>query len=298
MSAFKAVTGGFVMDIFGVMRQFSTQAACIKHLEAVRWSGKPVCPYCGTVEPKPTPIPKQRYHCNSCNASFSVTVGTIFHHSHLPLQKWFVAISLIVDAKKGISARQLSRHLDVNKTTAWRIAMKIREAMKDPKELLCGIIEMDETFVGGKPRKGAKKQPQRRGMKKMPVVGMIERGGKVKAWPISQKDITVKNLKSLIRKNIYTEKSILVTDGAPHYKQMSKLLPHYDVNHTLQYVDGWIHTNTVESFWAILKRGVMGQFHKVSARYLYRYVNEFAFRFNHRDDKNIFDLTIKNGVNV
>lgn len=286
------------MDIFGVMRQFSTQEACIKHLEAVRWSGKPACPYCGTIEPKPTPIPKQRYHCNSCNTSFSVTVGTIFHHSHLPLQKWFVAISMIVDAKKGISARQLSRHLNVDKSTAWRIAMKIREAMKDPKELLHGIIEMDETYIGGKPRKGPHKEPRRAGTRKTPVVGMVERGGKVRAWPMNKHDITTKNLKSLVRKNIDTEKSVLVTDRAHHYWQMDRLLPHHDINHDVWYVDGWIHTNTVESFWAILKRGVMGQFHKVSARYLYRYVDEFAFRFNHRNDKNIFDLTIKNGVNV
>ena len=134
------------MDIFQVIKQFPTQKSCIRYLEKVRWRNKPTCPYCGVFKPKPTPMPKEmRHHCNSCNKSFSVTVGTIFHNTNLPLQKWFLAISLIISAKKGVSARQLARHLHVQRNTAWRMGMKIREAMtqKHQKELLSGIVELD-----------------------------------------------------------------------------------------------------------------------------------------------------------
>src|SRR3972149_5308867 len=143
------------MNIIQVYKLFPTEADCIAHLETVRWQGKPFCPYCSVVG-NCTPMPKeQRHHCNACKTTFSVTVGTIFHHTHLPLQKWFLAVSLILNAKKGISARQLARDLEVNKNTAWRISMKIRDAMlnKDHRELLTGVVEVDETYIGGKSRR-------------------------------------------------------------------------------------------------------------------------------------------------
>lgn len=144
------------MDIFQVFKQFPTQKSCIRYLERIRWRNKPLCPYCGSF--KQSKMPKElRYHCNGCNKSYSVTVGTIFHQTHLPLQKWFLAVSLIISAKKRISARQLAGHLHVNKNTAWRISMKIREVMsgKEQRELLQGLVEMDKTCIGGKPRKKA-----------------------------------------------------------------------------------------------------------------------------------------------
>ncbi|MDP8208957.1 MAG: IS1595 family transposase [Candidatus Electryonea clarkiae] len=135
------------MNIISVFETFPTQESCIAYLESVRWKDKPLCPYCKS--PKSTALPKElRRHCNTCNASFSVTVKTIFHHTHLPLQKWFLAVSLILNAKKGISARQLARDLQINKNTAWRISMKIRDAMNErwQRELLTGMVEMDETL--------------------------------------------------------------------------------------------------------------------------------------------------------
>lgn len=174
------------MNIVQVYRLFPTEADCILHIERVRWQGKPLCPYCGS--DRSTPMPKEsRHHCNNCKTSFSATVNTIFHHAHLPLQKWFVAISQILNAKKGIAARQLGRDLEVNKDTAWFMAMRIRRAMKEHPEqraLLHGIVEVDETDVGGKPSKQNRRDDEAphnkcgRETKKVPIVGAVERGGK------------------------------------------------------------------------------------------------------------------------
>jgi transposase-like protein len=177
------------VNIVRIYKLFPTEADCIAHLERVRWKGRPICPYCGSDRATPAPT-EQRYHCNNCKTSFSVTVGTIFHHTHLPLQKWLLAVSLVLNAKKGLSARQLARDLEVNKNTGWRMGMQIRQAMaeREQRELLTGVIEMDEAYIGGKPRKGngqkggsGQKNKRGRGTKKAPVVGMLERGGNVSA---------------------------------------------------------------------------------------------------------------------
>lgn len=154
------------MDIVEVFARFPKQEDCLAYLEELRWGGSPKCPYCGCE--KHSDLSKEhRYHCNSCNASYSVTVDTIFHKTHMPLQKWFLAITLILNAKKGVAARQIGRHLNVNRNTAWRIGMQIRAAMRqeDQRDLLSGIVEMDETYVGGKPRKGGKGGPRKRGLR-------------------------------------------------------------------------------------------------------------------------------------
>src|SRR5208283_1298323 len=169
------------MDIVTIYEQFPTDSSCIAHLEEIRWPGGPVCPYCHSSAKISARTAGHRYHCNNCNASFSVTVGTIFHDTKLDLQKWFLAISLILNAKKGISSRQLMRDIKVNKNTAWYMAMRIRRAMKEQSELLQGFVEADETYVGGKPRKdfdGSSKGGKRgRGTSKIPVIGVVERGG-------------------------------------------------------------------------------------------------------------------------
>lgn len=291
-----------IMDIVEIFSRFPTQSDCIAYLEKMRWNNKPVCPYCKSS--KQSPVQKERrYHCNSCNRSYSVTVGTIFHGTHLPVQKWFLAISLILHAKKGISSRQLARHLHINRNTAWRISMKIRQAVfeSEQKELLQGIVEMDECYIGGKPRKemmSGKNRKRGRGTGKTPVVGTRERGGKMRAKVFRRTHLNFKRLSMLVRDTVDLEKSVLVTDQAPFYNSMKKLLPHKSVNHSITYADGWIHTNSVESFWAILKRGIIGQFHKVSVKYLPEYLNEFTFRFNNRNNENIFDLTLKKGLGV
>ena len=266
------------MNIISIYKRFPKEFDCRTYLEQLRWQSKPVCPYCNsaniTLRPK-----EQRHHCNNCNTTFSVTVNTIFHCTHLPLQKWFLAVSLVLNAKKGIAARQLARDLEVNKNTAWRMAMKIRQAMVDTgqRNLLTGLVEMDETYIGGKPRKGSGQINKRgRGTRKTPVVGIMERGGRVTASPAKNGQLTTKNLADLVRRSVDTNNATLITDEFSGYIGIRRILPHEIVDHSKWYVDGYKHTNTIESFWALLKRGIVGQYHKVSLHYLPRYIDEFA----------------------
>lgn len=286
------------MNIVKIYELFPTNNDCVAHIEKVKWGDTPTCPYCKSSNQ--TPMKREnRYHCNNCNTSFSVTVGTIFHHTHLPLQKWFVAISLVINAKKGLSARQLGRDLNVNKDTAWRLAMKIRDAMSqvEQRNLLTGIVEADETYIGGKPRKdnstGSGGNKRGRGTKKTPVVGLVKRNGNIKAKSFHNKPLTSKNLKALVRENVDITNSTLFTDEYKGYVGIKYMMPHKIIDHTVWYVDGDAHTNTVEFFWALLKCGIIGQYHKVSIRYLPKYIDEFAYCWNHRKHDDLFGLTLK-----
>lgn len=294
------------MNIIQVYQQFPTQDSCLAHLEKVRWEDKPICPYCksnnSTILPK-----ERRHHCNNCNTSYSVTVGTIFHKTHLDFQKWFLAVSLILNAKKGISARQLSRDLKINKNTAWFMAMRIRRAMSEryQRELLRGIVEMDETYVGGKPRNPNGKifnktehHKRRRGTDKIPVVGMIERGGDVTAGARLDKILKTKTMVALAKSNIDLKKATVITDEYKAYNKLGTMTNHQTVDHRFFYVHGMIHTNTIESFWALLKRGIYGQYHAVSKRHLNKYIDEFCYRHNNRKNVNVFDETIRRALGV
>ena len=293
------------MNIVQVFEQFPTQEACIAHLEKARWGNTPHCPYCRSEH---TIRSDNRHYCYSCKTSFRVTVGTIFHHTHMPLQKWFLAISLILNAKKGLSALQLSRDIKVNKNTAWRIAMQIRRAMTqaEQRHMLTGIVEMDETYVGGKPRKGKHyddpndKPKPGRGTKKTPVVGAVERQGEVRAKVVNKDQLKGKDLRAFVRARVDTHTAHLMTDEYSGYNGMRRLLPHDVIKHAEWYVDGDIHTNTIEGFWALLKRGMFGQFHSVSRKHLQRYVDEFCFRYNLRKEEAdiAFDTTLNRGLGV
>lgn len=287
------------MNIIEIYKKFPTQKDCIAHIEKVRWNNKPTCPYCHSTNT--TRFKNSfRHHCNNCNTSFSVTVGTIFHHTHIDLQKWFLAISLILNAKKGISSRQLSRDVEVNKNTAWRMQMQIRKAMIEYGNLLRGIVEMDETYIGGKPRKGDGQYHKRgRGTDKIPVVGMVERNGKVIAHKQDKNKLDSKNLKRIIKANIDVNNATLITDDYRGYIPVSQIIEHKIINHSQkQYAIGNIHTNTIEGFWSLLKRGIIGQYHKLSKKYLNAYINEFCFKYNNRDNKNAFGLILQRGLGV
>ena len=296
------------MNITQIFEKFPTQKDCIGHLEKARWGDKPICPYCKSDNTAPM---QHRHRCCNCRTAFSVTVGTIFHHTHMPLQKWFLAVTLMLDAKKGLSALQLSRDLQVNKNTAWRIAMQIRRAMNqiDQQRLLTGIVEMDEIYVGGKPRKGKKydnpeDKPKRgRGTKKAPVIGAVERFGNVTAKAVPKSKMKGRHMRALVIRRVDTKNTRLITDEYKGYSGMSKLLPHDVIKHKDWYVVGDIHTNNIESFWAVLKRGMFGQFHSVSGRYLQRYIDEFVFRYNMRHLPRrqmgiAFDKTINRALGV
>ena len=293
------------MNIIQNFELFPTQEACITHLEKARWGDTPACPYCGSIN---TAKLQHRRRCYDCKTSFSVTVGTIFHHTHLPLQKWFLAVMLILNARKSLSALQLSRDLKINKNTAWRIAMQIRKAMSqaEQRKLLTGIVEMDETYIGGKPRKGKHyddpddKPKPGRGTRKAPVIGAVERGGRVTAKAVQKDKMKGKHLRAFVRERVKTGSACLMTDEYKGYSGMSRMLPHAVIKHQKWYVDGDIHTNTIEGFWALLKRGMFGQFHIVSRKHLQRYVDEFCFRYNlrHEDTTEAFNLTINRALGV
>jgi transposase-like protein len=291
------------MNIVRIYELFPSESDCIAHLEKVRWKDKPVCPYCRSDRATPA---DQRYHCNNCKTSFSVTVGTIFHRTHLPLQKWLLAISIVLNAKKGLSARQLARDLEVNKNTGWRMGMQIRKAMaeREQRELLSGVVQMDETYIGGKPRKGntgssgqdgGNKSRRGRGTTKIPVIGMLERGGRVR----EKDDLTAKKLAALVRRHVDVENAILHTDEYKGYAHIKKFMEHRVVNHASEYVaeDG-THINALEGFWALVKRGIVGQYHHVTVRYLSRYLDEFGYRFDRRwmEADCLFGVTIARAV--
>jgi transposase-like protein len=260
-------------------------------IERILWPDGPVCPHCGAVQ-NVTRLQGQAhrpglFQCNNCYEQFTVTVGTIFEDSHLPLRKWLMAFALLCSAKKGISALQLQRELDIGSyRTAWHLAHRIRHAMsKEPLAgLLRGTVEVDETYVGGKPRPqtGDPKPKRGRGTKKTPVVALVERGGKVRARKVDRVDGAT--LKAAIRENV-DRKARIMTDEWRAYRGIGAEFEggHETVNHgAYEYARDDAHVNTAESFFALLKRGVMGSFHHVSKEHLDRYCDEFSFRWDYR----------------
>jgi transposase-like protein len=259
-------------------------------LERIRWPNGPVCPHCGSVEATKLEGKAHRaglYKCRGCEGQFTATVNTIMEDSHLPIRTWLMAFAILCSAKKGVSALQLQRQLDLGSyRTAWHLCHRIRHAMsKEPLAgLLKGTVEVDETYVGGKPRRahGQPKPKKGRGTKKVAVVALVERGGRARAHKVERVD--AKTLGKAIRENI-DRRSTLMTDQFGSYFEVGRMFVggHHTVNHGEgEYVRGDASTNTVESYFALLKRGVMGSFHHVSKQHLDRYCDEFSFRWNHR----------------
>jgi len=258
-------------------------------LEKLRWPSGPACPHCGGMNPyrikgKPDskrPARKGVYKCKECRKQFTVTVGTIFEDSHIPLNKWLMAVSLMCSSKKGISAHQLHRMLGLTYKSAWFMAHRIRCAMEQPPlaEKLTGIVEVDETYIGGR-RRG----PGGRGaLNKTPVVALVQRNGIVKSQPI--KRVTAKNLKQFINENV-DNTAMIVSDDYKSYKWAGKEYLHKIVRHSFgEYVRGNVHTNTIEGFFGLLKRGLNGIYQHVSPKHLHRYLTEFDFRYNMRHIK-------------
>jgi transposase-like protein len=278
--------------------KFGTEEACIAHLQAARWPDGVRCVKCNgeriSIYDTKGKTGKKRhlYECMDCHYQFSVTVGTIFHDSHIGLTKWFIAIRLMVSAKKGISAKQLQRELAVSYETAWYMAHRIRVAMKEGAMLLTGIVEVDETYIGGKAKnrhvskRGTGKGQGKGGggLGKIPVVGAVQRNGKVVARVIEKNDTAT--LDKFVRETVATSVSLLATDENSSYRFLKNAYPHGTVNHGKdEYVVGAVHTNTIEGFWSLFKRGIMGSFHKVSKKYLPLYIAEFEFRYNQRKEQ-------------
>jgi len=278
-------------SLFEHIEKFATEDDCRAHLEKIRFPNGLACTRCGS---KKVWEYKHRfeYLCGDCNYHFSVTSGTIFQDSHIKLTKWFYAIHLIVNAKKSLSAMQLQREIGVTYKTAWFLAHRIREAMIDEgSDFLHGKVEVDETYVGGKPRKTNKRKDDKpnkrgRGTKKTPVVGAKERGGDVHAKTVE--NVTSTTLLKFVQMNC-NPSTVIYTDAFGGYVKVAKKFNHQMVDHQEMYVMGDIHTNGIENFWSLLKHGIIGSFHKVSTRHLDRYLAEFTCRFNARHSDNLFD---------
>lgn len=270
------------MDLIYVTTHLNTQRKCVRYLEQKRWNGVPTCPYCGSQR---SGAKKLRYNCLDCTNSYSVTVGTVFENSNLPLFKWFMAISLILSAKKGISSMQLSRDIAVHKNTAWLMQLKIRNAMKqDSPGMLKGIIEVDESFVGGKKKKHKRhKSASNKGGPHhlKPVLGMLERGGTIITKVIESPNRAT--VMPIVKDKISPE-STIVTDGSQAYYYAKE---HFEKHMRMSHSTGVFkrdiyHTNSIEGFWSQLKRAIVGQFHKISEKYLSYYLDEISFKYNHR----------------
>jgi len=299
------------MDILEIMRRWPTQEAAFAHLERVRWGSRPICPYCGSDKvcphaSKDNKIP--RWQCQSCHSAFSATVGTIFHHTHLPLPTWFLALAIMLNAKKNISNAQLARDLDLPYKTAWSLALRIRQAMlTDPAQnrLFHGIVEMDETYVGGKPRKGnigsggqngGNKRKRGRGTDKMPVVGIVERNGRAIAKKVAKDGLSSRCLSDFFVKHVDAPSSIVMTDEYKGYRGLKAITDHYAINHKTAYVIGDTHINTIEGFWASIKRSWYGQHHHFSDKWANHYISEVTFKYNNRSNDNTFGYLMRHMV--
>ena len=288
------------LTLIQIIDQFPTDDAAREHLESIRWKDGIVCPHCKcSAKSKFSTIaanPKKKVRaglrwCANCEKQFTVTIGTIFEDSHIPLRKWLIAWYLICSSKKGISSLQLQRNLELGSyRTALFMTHRIRYALKDPSfsEKLSGTIEVDETYVGGKPRLGDKRTELtgfRVNSNKIPVVSLLERGGKVRSQVM--RSVTGKNLKQVIRDNVLVCSEVH-TDEHWGYKGLEPKFTHRVVKHSAkEYVrregDKMVTTNGVEGFFSLLKRGVIGTFHHVSEQHLPLYLAEFDHRHNCRE---------------
>jgi transposase-like protein len=286
---------------------FPTEEACRAYLEKHRWPLGPVCPRCGTPEPGKHGTRPFNWQCYSCSAPgtsyrFTVLVGTIFENTKYPLREWFRVIHLMLTSKKGISALQIHRIIGTGSyRTAWSMCHRIRAglAQKEFRKLI-GIVEVDETYIGGHDKnrhfdkksgsnqKGGSSDPL-----KFAVVGAAERKGRIVARVLDRVDS--ETLQMFVAQTVGTNVSLLATDDHRGYLGLASYgYKHGAVNHSKRkYVVGAIHTNTIEGFWSLVKRGVMGTYHKVSRKYLPLYVAEFQFRYNNRNNANIFGEAIR-----
>lgn len=287
------------MTLCDIIRLFPTDESCRELLERLRWPKGPVCIRCGGIV---NALGTTLYHCPKCRYQFAVTTGTIFADTHLPLEKWFLAVLLLCEARKGMSAKQLQRTLGTGYKTAWYLFHRVRAAMATAdRPLLTGIVEMDETYVGGKETSERAGRPK--DSKKEIVIGIRQRGGDLRFF--RAEDVKSGTIERYVKENISTEVEVIMTDDSAIYPKAIEGHPlmgdyrgkHKTINHSSgQYVDGLIHTNTVENSFSLLKRGIIGSWHKVSAKHLMRYLAEMEFRFNRRNRKDLFLDTLRHMV--
>jgi transposase-like protein len=292
------------MNLLTIFSRFPDQEACIEYLERVRWGDQPYCPHCGAtnVARKSESERIGRWNCHGCNSSFNVLSNTIFEKTRLPLQKWFLAIGILVNAKKSVSSGQLARDLDMNQKSAWYMQQRIRAAMLTSEgELLQGIIEADETYIGGKRRRPNRRDDDNgtgksagftgRGTKKVPVAGAVERGGRVVASVM--KNVGRVSLEGFISSCVDKTGSLLVTDEWSGYGRLCHSMNHAVIRHREHYAEGMVHTNTIEGFWSLVKRAWYGTHHRYSRQFMPLFIAESCWKYNQRKNPDAFSSFLK-----
>lgn len=284
-----------VKSVLDLIKAFPDEQTCIDHLELIRWNGNVVSPFDATS--KVYKCKGNKYQCKNTGKYFNVKTDTLFDNTKMPLQKWFLAIWIVTSHKKGISSLQLGRDLDITQKSAWFMLQRIRKCfgIENDNEL-DNEVEVDETFVGGKEtnKHANKKSENPMSGSKATVIGMVERGGKVNA-----KKVEDRSAKTLTKEVVAVVKQTasLYTDEWVGYNKLQRVYDHSVVKHNaFEYVNGRIHTNTIEGFWSLLKRGIVGIYHFTSKKHLQAYVDEFVFRYNTREitSLNRFDLLLGN----
>lgn len=293
-------------SLLQVLDYFKNEDTCIKYLANSRWGSEPACPHCGNVGAYVT---NRGFKCKAkeCHKKFTVTTGTIFESTKISLRIWFAAMYLCTAHKKGISSLQLSRDLNITQKTAWFVLHRIREMLNSNQaEHLDGVVEVDETYVGGKlknksnKKRKAMQESGEQWAQKTGVVALVQRDGEVRTQVIHTNRPKHADVFPIIQANV-SEKALLITDSSTMYAALKNTYNHESVNHAgSEYVRGDIHTNTVEGFFGQLKRGIIGIYHFVSAKHLHRYCHEFGYRWNTRkvSDVTRFEDAIKNINNV
>ena len=276
-----------------LMARFDCDSKCREFLEKLRWPSGPVCPKCGKKEIARVVNRDAVLRCTDCQTQFTVTAGTVFNDSHLPLSRWFIATFLLCESKKGVSALQIQRILKIGGyKTAWYLCHRIRHAMNEvQKSLLDGIVEIDETYVGGKPRIN---RPRK---EKEVVIGIRQRNGDLRLF--RAKDAKAATVAEIIRQNVSETVQVLITDESAIYPWAldgKRKNAHKTICHKAVYVSGNIHTNTVESAFSLLKRGIVGTWHNISVKHLPAYLDEMSFRFNRRKNDMLFQDTMRHMV--
>lgn len=290
---FRFFLRGSAMTLLDVNRMYNTDDRCREVLTKLRWPNGVECPRCKSKDILWIHSRKQ-FDCRECEYQFSATSGTIFNDSHLPLQTWFLAVLLLVEARKGFSANQMKRTLGISYKTAWYLCHRIRYAMTEVHKALDGVVEMDETYVGGR-RLGLGVFEGKQN--KEIVIGIRKRGGDLKF--IHARDASAKVIREIVGDHVSEDVEVIVTDESAIYPAAlrSKKERHVTVNHKAkEYVRGMAYTNTVESAFSLLKRGIIGTWHRVSAKHLSAYLNEMTFRFNRRKHHDLFLDTLRHMV--
>jgi transposase-like protein len=279
------------MNLVELVQKFADDEKCRAYIEALRWPKGVSCPRCKS-EKVYNILKRDQFVCDSCSYQFSATAGTIFHDSHLPLWKWFLAVYLMAESKKGMSANQLKRTLAVSYKTAWYLCHRIRKAMQEvnpPK--LKGTVEMDETWIGGKKKWKFRTYLRNKTM----VVGAIQRGGPVRMKAEKRsKNPSQQIIREFIAETTEPDTERIITDEHPAYFGIQDHdTKHESVNHKAkEYVRGDVHTNSIENAWSLFKRSVVGSYHKVSEKHLDAYLDEFEWRFNNRKNPYLFRDTV------